>query len=388
MLKYFSADWVFPVSAPPIKNGVVAVNSDGTIEEILTKEEAAKLDLKVINYKGAIVPGFINTHCHLELSHLLGQIPEHTGLVEFVQNIIKNRQSEEEKINAAMRDADQTMVDNGIVAVGDISNQLFSKGIKENSKIHYHTFVEAMGFNPERAEAIMACSIGIKKGFAPLPASIVPHAPYSVSPELFELIRQDAEDHNSFISVHNQETENENAFFEDKTGGFLDLYQFLGLDISFFLPTQKTSLQSCLPYLKEQKTLLVHNTVTSKADIQFAKANNGKLYWCLCPQANLYIENALPDVDLLIAENVKITLGTDSLASNHQLNILSEMITLQKHKKVDFEQLLTWATINGAEFLELDRQTGTIAVGKKPGLNLIQLSADFTIESDQVQRLI
>lgn len=386
MLKYFSADWIFPVSSPPIKNGVVAVNATGEIQQVLSADEAKNLD--VVYLKGAIVPGFINTHCHLELSHMLGQIPEHTGLVAFVQSIIKSRHGDAAQIKDSMEAADQKMFDNGIVAVGDISNQISSKEIKENSKIHYHTFIEAMGFNPERAGVIMDTVKGLRQDFKPLAASIVPHAPYSVSPVLFELIREEAEKDNTMISVHNQETEDENAFFENKTGGFLDLYRFLGLDITFFKPTNKTSLQSWLPNIKEQKTLLVHNTVSNQADIAFAKEHNTNLYWCLCPQANLYIENALPDVDLLINENVKITLGTDSLASNHQLNILSEMRTLQKHKQVAFEKLLTWATVNGAEFLALDKQLGTIEVGKKPGLNLIQLSADFKIENDQVKRLI
>lgn len=388
MLKYFSADWIFPVSTPPIKNGVVVVNSDGEIKEVLTREDAKNLDSDIIKYKGAIVPGFINTHCHLELSHMLGQIPEQTGLVEFVQSIIKSRQGDIEEIKAAMYAADQEMFENGIVAVGDISNQISSKEVKEKSEIHYHTFIEAMGFNPDRAVAIMDNVKRIKQDFKPLTTSIVPHAPYSVSSELFKLIKEEAEKDNTFISVHNQETDNENAFFENKTGDFLNLYEFLGLDITFFEPTHKTSLQSWLPYINAQKTLLVHNTVSSKADIVFAKEHNNNLYWCLCPQANLYIENALPDVDLLMDENVKITLGTDSLASNHQLNMLSEMLTLQKCKQVSFKKLLSWATINGAEFLELDQQIGTIEVGKKPGLNLIQLSADFKIESDQVKRLI
>ncbi len=388
MLKYFSADWIFPVSSPPIKNGVVAVNAAGEIKEVLTEEVAGNLNLDILRYKGAIVPGFINTHCHLELSHMLGQIPEQTGLVEFVQSIIKSRQGDIDEIKAAMYNADQKMFENGIVAVGDISNQISSKEVKADSKIYYHTFIEAMGFNPERADAIMDYAKGIKQAFGPLPASIVPHAPYSVSPELFRLIKEEAEKDKAYISVHNQETEDENAFFENKSGGFLDLYQFLGLDISFFEPTKKTSLQTWLPYIKEQKTLLVHNTISTKADIAFAKENNNNLFWCLCPQANLYIENALPDVDLLIEENVKITLGTDSLASNHQLNILSEMITLQQHKQVTFEKLLRWATINGAEFLALEQQIGTIEVGKKPGLNLIQLSADFKIENDRVKRLV
>ncbi|RYD72637.1 MAG: amidohydrolase, partial [Sphingobacteriales bacterium] len=276
----------------------------------------------------------------------------------------------------------------GIVAVGDISNQIASKDIKQNSKIYYHTFVEAMGFNPERANAIMDYATGIRNEFSPLPASVVPHAPYSVSPALFGLINEAAEKEETFISVHNQETTNENDFFKNKTGGFLELYKFLGLNINFFEPSNKTSLQTWLPYIKKQKTLLVHNTFSSKADIEFAKQNHQDLYWCLCPQANLYIENTLPNVDLLLSENIKITLGTDSLASNHQLNILSEMKILQQYKNVAFETLLLWATLNGAGFLGLSNQYGSIEAGKKPGLNLVQLSDDFVIESDKVIKLI
>lgn len=388
MLKYLAADWIFPVNNLPIKNGAIAVDHDGEIKEIFTADEVEKLDVIVEKFIGAIVPGFINTHCHLELSHMLAQIPQHTGLVAFVQQIISSRQADAEKIDMAMRNADKQMFENGIVAVADISNQIASKEIKQRSKIYYHTFVEAMGFNPQRANVIMEYATGIKNEFTPLAASVVPHAPYSVSPQLFALINEAAEIEDTLISIHNQETTNENDFFQDKSGGFLALYKFLGLDIDFFKPTGKTSLQSWLPFIKKQKTLLVHNTVSSKADIIFAKQSHQNLYWCLCPQANLYIENSLPDIDLLIDEEVKITLGTDSLASNKQLNILSEMKTLQQHKNVSFEKLLQWATINGAEFLGLTSLFGSIEVGKKPGLNLIQLSEDFKIENDQVIKLI
>ena len=387
MLKYFSADWIFPVSSPPLRNGAISVDESGEIINIFTAEQMSEINVTPQKYTGAIVPGFINTHCHLELSHMVGQIPEKTGLVNFVQSVIKSRSAEAEQIELSMQNADQQMFDNGIVAVGDISNQITSKGVKQQSKIYYYTFIEALSFNPERASAVMNDVTDIKNHFSPLPASVVPHAPYSVSPELFRLINEAAEKDNAFLSIHNQETTDENLFFENKSGGFLDLYKFLGLNISFFEPSGKTSLQTWLPYITKQKTLLVHNTVSNQDDITFAKRNHQNLYWCLCPQANLYIENSLPDVDLFIRENLKITIGTDSLASNRQLNILAEMKTLQEHKKVDFEKLLQWATINGAEFLGLDIQLGTMEPGKRPGLNLIQLSEDFTIESDQVIKL-
>ncbi|WP_443944965.1 amidohydrolase family protein [Pedobacter sp. AW1-32] len=387
MLRYISADWIFPVRTSPIQNGVIAVDSEGVIKEVLTEDEAFALDLDIQKHSGAIVPGFVNTHCHLELSHMLHKIPEHTGLVEFVQQIIKNRQSETDEVLQAMQLADTKMAENGIVAVGDISNQIVSRQIKLSSKIYYHTFVEAMGFNPDRADAIMDFALSTKKQFAPLPAAVVPHAPYSVSVPLLQKIANVARQGNEIISIHNQETNDENDFFLSKTGGFLKLYDFLGLDISFFTPSGKTSLQTWLPNIPNQKILMVHNTVTAKEDLEFAAQNKQQLYWCLCPQANLYIENCLPDVDLMRKEKLKITLGTDSLASNSQLNILAEMQTLQVHKKIPFTDLLQWATWNGAEFLEKDDVFGSIEIGKKPGLNLIQLSDDFTIVGDLVEKL-
>ena len=145
MLKYFSADWIFPVNKPPMQNAVIAFKANGEIDAVLTENAAQNLNVEIVKYEGAIVPGFVNTHCHLELSHMLGQIPMETGLVEFVQSVIKSRQADAEKISLAMQNADKQMFDNGIVAVGDISNQLVSKEIKQNSRIYYHTFVEAMG---------------------------------------------------------------------------------------------------------------------------------------------------------------------------------------------------------------------------------------------------
>lgn len=388
MIQHFSANQIFPVNAKPIKNGVIAVQPDGKIEAIYTQEEAEKLNLTNVQlYEGAIVPGFVNTHCHLELSHMVGHIPEHTGLVGFVQNVIKLRHHHDSEIQSAMQQADATMYQNGIVAIGDISNQIISKSVKEVSKIYYHTFIEVMGFHPAKAESIMVHAQNLKKEFEPLKTSIVPHAPYSVSAELFKAIDAQVRDAD-ILSIHNQETDAENDFFVDRSGDFLKLYDFLGLDIDFFKPTGKTSLQSYLPQMPKNKTLLVHNTVSSKADVDFTKNQPNDLYWCLCPQANLYIENKLPNVELLMNENLKITLGTDSLASNNALNILAEMQTLQQYKNISFDTLLTWATLNGAAFLGIADVLGSIEVGKKPGLNLIQLAENNTIESIGVKRLI
>jgi cytosine/adenosine deaminase-related metal-dependent hydrolase len=373
MVSYISASYLYPIIGPPIKNGVVGLDADGTIIEVLTPEEAgAKGKINVKRYEGLIVPGFVNTHCHLELSNLKGEIPKHTSLAVFVQKVMDLRTVDEYVLDSAMLRADHEMFSSGIVAVGDISNQIASRTTKRGSLIYYHTFVEAIGFNPETYQASFERALSLKDDFAPLPASLTPHAPYSVSTSLFQALKNIAEEENTIVSIHNQESADENEFFQEKEGGFLELYRTLGLDIGFFKPSGKTSLQTYLPQLSSQRpTLLVHNTFSSKEDVVFANENHQQLYWCLCPNANLYIENRLPDVPMLMEAGAKITLGTDSLASNDALNIFSEMITLQQNFDIAVADLLKWGTLNGAEYLGLAHRYGSLEAGKRPGINLL-----------------
>lgn len=382
MVKYVSANWLFPVTSAPIRNGVLGLNGDGTIAAVLTQKEASQSKIvPIIHYQGALIPGLINTHCHLELSHMRGEIDEKTGLTNFIKAILAGRQQPEEEIISAMQKADEEMYANGIVAVGDISNLLLSKVVKLKSKIYYHTFLELFGFN-RPTEPIIEAGSQLKKDFAPLKASIVPHAPYSVSPTLFEAIaKQTAPD--DILSIHNQETESENELFETGTGKFADFFRDLGIAQNDAHGKERNSLQYHLPQLsKGVNTLLVHNTFSDKADIDFAKAEHQQLYWCLCPNANLYIEGTLPDAKLLNEEKLNITLGTDSLASNHQLSILSEMQILQEQKNIPFQVLLKWATLNGAKFLGIDSQYGSLTVGKKPGIVLINIADDEMINKE------
>ncbi|WP_316837563.1 amidohydrolase family protein [Pedobacter nutrimenti] len=390
MLQYISASVVYPVSSPPIENGVIALKEDGTVHAVLQAQQAREQDIENIkHYHGFLVPGLVNTHCHLELSHLFEKIPEQTGLQAFVQQVIKHRDSSEEMILEAMQKADREMLANGIVAVGDISNQLVSGATKTGSRLYYHTFIETLGFNPAQAKTIFERALKMKEEFAPLKASIVPHAPYSISKELFAAIKDYSLKEDNLVSMHNQETEDENLFFQFRQGAFLKLYEFLGLDISFFSATGKSSLQSVVEELPGSKVLLVHNTLTTAEDVRFAESVHSGLYWCLCPNANQYIENRLPDVPMLAEAGVKITLGTDSLASNHQLSILSEMKTLQENFNLSFETLLKWATWNGAAFLGIEGEYGTLEKGKRPGINLVEFAPEGKIsDKTSIRRII
>ena len=159
----------------------------------------------------------------------------------------------------------------------------------------------------------------------------------------------------------------------------------------------KSSALFSMSYLLEaEKILFVHNTYTSKQDLDiiksYAMASGHEVALCLCPRANLYIENCLPDISLFLQEGMKICIGTDSLASNESLSILDELKTIAKYfPEIPFEILITWATKNGAYFLGMEKQFGTIEKGKKPGLNLLKgmntEQIKFT-DGVEIQRLV
>jgi cytosine/adenosine deaminase-related metal-dependent hydrolase len=391
-MKSFRADYVYPVCADPIKNGVVTVDDYGKIISVTDQPPTGAQNASVEQLKGIICPGFINTHCHVELSHLKGKITESNGLVNFIKDVQQFRNTDSKAIIAAAIKADSDMYENGIVAVGDIANSNATIAIKAKSKLYYHTFVETFGFLPAKAEEVFSNGLALLNQFKPQPCSITPHAPYSVSKELFKLIKKYCDTHDkNLISIHNQECEDENKFYRYKLGRFNELYEHFGIDISYFKPQARNSLQSVIPLLSsKQDILMVHNTCTNLKDIYFIKRFDRKIHWCFCPNANLYIEGVLPKVDLFLDQGFNITLGTDSLASNSKLCILSEMRTLQdKFPALSIEKLLTWATINGATYLGIDKEKGTLEPGKTPGLNLITGLNDLKITPDtKVKRLI
>ncbi|RYY36665.1 MAG: amidohydrolase [Sphingobacteriaceae bacterium] len=392
-MKHFRADYVFPVYADPIKNGIVSVDDDGKIVAI-SDDPSTIHSNEIQQLSGVLCPGFVNTHCHLELSHLKDKIKAGDGLVDFIKAILtirKEAQYNDEQVTEAARLADQQMYDNGIVAVGDIANTDITVDIKKNSKLYYHTFVETFSFLPERAQAVFDEALALLEKFKPYSVSLTPHAPYTVSKELFKLIKKYSDTGKNLLSIHNQECEDENKFYRYKLGAFNQLYDFLGIDIEYFKPQARNSLQSIVPLLtSNQRILMVHNTCTNLKDIYFIKRFDKNIHWCFCPNANLYIEKRLPKVNLFLDQNFNITLGTDSLASNSKLCILSEMRTLQqKFPNIGLEKLIRWGTLNGAEFLGIDKHKGSLEVGKKPGLNLLTGLDNLKITPEtKVQRLI
>jgi cytosine/adenosine deaminase-related metal-dependent hydrolase len=387
-MRRFSADYVYTVEGEPIENGIIVTDDEGKILAIT--EQKGTLDPNVERFSGVIVPGFINAHCHLELSHLYNCVERETGLIPFLKTVIKYSHPDNELIIEAMRKADEEMWDNGIVAVGDISNKIISAKVKFNSKIKYHTFVEMIGFDANNAASILDDGLNKMDHFG-TGSSLGLHAPYSVSKELVKQLTRYCKHEVNSITIHNQECAEEDTLYKFKDGPFMDFYKELNINTETFTAQSKNSFQCLLPFLpKSQNILFVHNTYITLKDIYYAKRFEHQIYWCFCPGANLYIENRLPNLDFFKYTDYPITLGTDSLASNDKLSILNEMKIIQEHyPNLSFKELLKWATLNGAKFLGFENEMGSLMIGKTPGLNLISDLEDGKITTKtSVKKLI
>ena len=359
-------------------DSVLIVEQNGTIRGILNPDEAGE---GIEELEGILTPGFINCHCHLELSHLKNLMPTHTGLVDFLITVIKTRSAKKEEIIDNIIAAEKELFDNGVVVVADICNTDDAVPVKTKSELYWHNLIEVINLHDENLQKqINHFKLVLDQhkilDAAKATTTLIPHAPYSVSAETFKALNRAT--HNSVISIHNQESSGENELFKNGKGDFLRLFTALGEARSPFAITGKTSLQTWLPYFTNGQTiLLVHNTYIQEEDIVFAKTYAEtygiKIVYCLCPNANLYIENTLPPIDLLLKHNCKIVIGTDSYASNWQLSIAAELKTLSQHfPQISLEEILKWATSNGAEALDRANVLGSFKSGKKPGVVLLE----------------
>jgi len=357
-------------------NHVLIIDAEGKTDAIVPSADAGD---GVQRFEGVLSPGFINCHCHLELSHMKGLIPEQTGLVDFVFKVVTERHLPDEAIAEAIVNAEKAMMATGTVAVGDICNNLSTLGQKQKGNLAYYNFIEASGWAPEVAQTRFERSRDFYEAFESIQHikyniqnSLSPHAPYSVSDKLWLLMQPYFP--GKTITIHNQETAFEDELFVSGSGDFTRMYDMMKLNTSFFQPTGKSSLRSYLPKMRDAKEIiLVHNTFTKEEDIVFVNSEWSRVNWCICINANQYIEKAIPPVDLLMKHGSVIVVGTDSLASNHTLSILDELKTIHQYfPSVPLAQLLQWATSNGAKALQLNDALGSFEKGKSPGVVLIE----------------
>ncbi len=357
-MRFLTADYLYPLSSEPIKEGVLQVTDKGEIVAVF-KERKTLSKEKLECYKGILCPGFINVHCHLELSHLSGTAGK--GLLDFISSIKKRNDFTEKEILTSIENAENQMINNGIVGVGDICNTSDTINQKQKSNLEYYNFIEVFGLKEEKFNQIIFNAKELRSQFRAvgLKATMSPHSPYSVPPKLARAIAINYDKKDELLSIHMQESACENELFKSKSGNMFDwIKKIANCDEIWNMRNRSIDI---LKELGDKNFLLVHNTFSRKEDL-------GYNYYCTCPKANLYIENRLPDYSIFNPETLCV--GTDSLASNNSLSVLDELQVIQANSNFNLNELLKIASKNGAEALGF-KKLGTFEKGKTPGVNLI-----------------
>ena len=375
-MRKIAANYIYPITSAPIKNGYVKIDDNGTVLEI------GQLDGECEDtefYNGIICPGFTNAHCHIELSHLKGLFKEATGMSGFINQINELRSSAEqpERIKA-LEEQFQQLYAHGVSAMADISNCSESFAIKAKSPLKTRTFIELFGTLPEEAEDVInsgkeladtAKEYGIN-------AAITPHSCYTMSPLLLARAAQEGLK-SGYFSYHSQESPEEEELIISGTGALAENYKGRNL------PTPPVTGKPALLYFLERlltfsqkpvqgRVLLVHNVTTNQESIDAALSTLAGPFWAICPLSNIFIHRQLPNLDLMRKNNLAICLGTDSLSSNKILSITEEIKCLQEHfPHIELAEILTWACLNGAKAIGYEKELGSFEIGKKPGIVLI-----------------
>ncbi|MDB4980451.1 MAG: Amidohydrolase 1 [Myxococcales bacterium] len=380
-MRLVSAPVVVPMSpeGPPwIAQGAVALDEDDVIRAVGTRAELRRryADAPETRAEGALLPGLVNAHTHLELSDLAGDVPGGAGLVAWAgacMNASEEHTHEQRRDAALAAAAEAARL--GTAAVGDVGNSLASVPGIVAAGLRGTIFHELLGSRQARtgdalADAARERAEVTKKH--PWPAGLgyvpAPHAPYSADPDLLERIFLAAARVGLPTSIHVAEDADELALLRDGSGRWPAVLAAMGVDVAKRVPRQAP-----VEYLAHRGAfagttppLLVHMVHASRDDRRIARQVGATVV--LCPRSNLHIGGRLADVPTMLAEGLQLALGTDSLASTPDLSLFGEVATLAAHfPAVSPYRWLELATRGGALALRLGA-CGTLAPGRRPGV--------------------
>lgn len=368
----YRAAWLLPISQPPIRDGWVCTER-GRIAAFGPHRRGERTPVDEIDLgEVAILPGLVNAHTHLELSWMRGRLAPAADFPGWIRNVIALQRSRSDRdaavtqkaIGEAIAEARST----GTVLFGDISNTMESSAGLIQSGAAAVVFHELIGFKSERAPTIIENAL---RQLERQPTgdlirySLAAHAPYSVSPALFQSIRQAlARDPFARCSVHLGESRAEAEFLRDGTGPWKKLLEDLGA----WDPTWVTPGCGGAEYLDRMgflgdRLLVVHGVQCGRQELERLRARDVTLV--TCPRGNALTGAGKPPVVAFYSAGVRVAIGTDSLASAPDLNLFSELAELRRlAPRLPARKLLESATINGARALGFDADFGTIEAGK------------------------
>ena len=392
--KQITAKFVYTLAdAEPIRNGFVEY--DDQTGEILAVG-ACPQGVEIA--EGALVPGFVNAHCHVELSHLHKKFVKGSGMAGFIDQINALRDwAGRDRKQELVKEWMDKMWNDGVSAMADISNDDSSFDVKASHNMYTRTFLEVFGSEPEMCEGVMADVTGLQNvaDQAGIDAAPTPHSCYTMSPQLLSESAA-AGLKRGYISYHSQESQEEEdllltgsgAMYENRVRNGMSTPPVTGeSSLKYFI--QRLAQAHEAPY--DEHILLVHNVCLGQEDIEAAKKVMNNVWWAICPLSNIFIHNALPPVPLMRENGLAIALGTDSLSSNDDLDMVAEMVCLHKNfPEVPMNEIFTWASLNGARFLSKEAELGSFEKGKRPGIvRVSDVDADgFVTENSRSERVI
>lgn len=388
-----TAEFLYTLDTDPIRNGFVEYDdADGII--IATGQCSPGETVS----SGALVPGFVNAHCHIELSHLHKKFRKGTGMAGFIDQIneLRDWAGRETKTQLTRQWMDK-MWEDGVSAMADISNDDSSFDVKKNHKMYTRTFLEVFGSEPEMCDGVMSEVAGLQKlaDDAGIDAAPTPHSCYTMSPQLLSASAAKGLE-SGYLSYHSQESQEEEDLLISGSGAMYENRKRSGMStppvtgessLRYFLDRLAAVKQA--PY--DEHILLVHNVCLQQGDIDALKKVMKNPFFAICPLSNIFIHNALPPIDLMRRNGLDIALGTDSLSSNDDLDMMKELVCLHSNfPEVPMQELLIWASLNGARFLGKDKQLGSLTPGKCPGVvRITGINAEgYVTETSTSKRII
>jgi cytosine/adenosine deaminase-related metal-dependent hydrolase len=370
----YRAAWVLPIVAPPIPGGVVSIAGD-LIAAVGEHAGGAVEDLGRV----AILPGLVNAHTHLELSWMRGQVPPSGSMPAWAASLMALRRSVSheppEPIAAAIAEARAS----GTCLVGDITNTFATYEPLLDSELSAVLFRELLGFavsDPEASVAAAARQIADLTPIAWLRPSIVPHAPYSVSPALMSAIARWTAGRP--LSIHLGESAQEIEFLRAGTGEWRALLEGLGVWNPSWTPP------GCGPVDYLERLGMVNRDLLAVHGVRFTdfdliRLSAARATVVTCPRSNRWTGAGEPPMERFYRSHVRVAIGTDSLASVEDLNLFNEMAEVRRlAPHVPAARILASATLTGAQALGFASELGSIEPGKRAQLLAVRIPAGVT----------
>jgi cytosine/adenosine deaminase-related metal-dependent hydrolase len=356
----FRAGWVVPVEGPPLRDGTVAVE-EGRVAWVGPAAAAPTGEERDLG-AGVLMPGLVNAHCHVELSHLAGRLTGAAGFVDWVERLVLERGADAAPAVRAQAAAGIAQMEaTGTVAVGDVSNALAHVDLLAGSSLRARVFFELIGWDPAAVDRVLE-SAHARLGSLALPdtvtVSLAAHAPHSVSPELLTAI----DEAGGIAALHLAESPHESRFLDEGDAEWTAFLTRRGLGhVAFRAPrTSPVRYADRLGVLRPG-LLAAHGVQVDAADRALLAARG--VVVVLCPRSNEALDVGRAPVPELREAGVRLCIGTDSLASVPSLDLWQDVLALHRaFPALEAEWLVRSATRSGAEALGFD-DLGRIAPG-------------------------